>query len=395
MILDSDRLVRAVASGRRRGEHPTYRRVELRWVDLRRGRHLQTVSYDDRQAFTRNVEPAASAAVVSELLEQPYGNWHVETVDATLQLRATKKGDAQVHRSSAKGRLPDRDHDRHKARMIDPSDPFLRAVGISDAHGSIKPTKTSKYRQVEEFLRALEPVLPAAEDAAGDAPLRVVDLGCGNAYLSFAGYRWLTSVRGQDVRLVGVDVKAQARQRNSALAAEQGRESDIRFVEGTIDGVQLDEPPHVALALHACDTATDDALARAVRWRAPVILAAPCCHHDLQDQLRRAGSVPEPYGLVARHGILRERLADVLTDTFRATILRLLGYRVDVIEFVDSVHTPRNTLLRAVRTGAAPDAAAVHDYLRLVREWAVRPALADRLSDHLDAVTSSIEHRGV
>ncbi len=394
MILDSDRLVRAVASGRRRGEHPTYRRVEFRWVDLRRGRHLQVVSYDDRQAFTRNVEPASSAATIGEFLDEPYGNWHVETVDSTLQLRATKKGDAQVHRSGTEGRAPDRDHDRHKARRIDPSDGFLRAVGISDANGAIKPTMTSKYHQVEEFLRALEPVLPVAEQAAGDAPLRVVDLGCGNAYLSFAGYRWLTSARGRDVRLVGVDVKAQARRRNAALAADQGWDRDIQFVEGTIDGVQLDEPPHVALALHACDTATDDALARAVRWRTPVILAAPCCHHDLQDQLRRAGSVPEPYGLVARHGILRERWADVLTDTFRATILRLLGYRVEVIEFVDSVHTPRNTLLRAVRTGAEPDPALVGDYLRLVREWAVRPALADRLSDRLDIVSRSIEDRG-
>ena len=109
----------------------------------------------------------------------------------------------------------------------------------------------------------------------------------------------------------------------------------------------------MVLALHACDTATDDALARAVAWEAPLVLAAPCCHHDIAAQLRRTPT-PAPYSLLTRSGILRERFADTLTDAVRASVLRLVGYRVDVIDFVDSKHTPRNTLLRAVRTGAAP-----------------------------------------
>ncbi len=126
----------------------------------------------------------------------------------------------------------------------------------------------------------------------------------------------------------------------------------MSFVQGDIGTVELDERPDVVLALHACDTATDDALARAVTWDAPVVLAAPCCHHDVAAQLRRAPT-PAPYTLLTRSGILRERFADTLTDALRAAVLRMLGYRVDVIDFVDSKHTPRNTLLRAVRTGAA------------------------------------------
>ncbi len=384
-LLDSARLLRAVAAGRRKGARPDYRRAELRWVDLREGRRLQVVTYDERQAFTSNVGAEMAAAAVDDLLDQPYGNWHVETTGETVQLRVTKKGDAQVHRSRTPGPTdPARPHDRTKERLLDPADPFLRAVGISDERGRIKPSRRDKYHQVEEFLRALEPVLDTARAAAGAGPLRVVDLGCGNAYLSFAAYRWLTDRHGLDVRLTGVDVKTQARERNAALAESLGWAHAVRFLEGTIADAEVDPPPHVALALHACDTATDDALARAVRWRVPLVLAAPCCHHDVQRQLR-AGPTPEPYGPLTRHGILRERFADVLTDAVRASLLRMLGYRVEVVEFVESVHTPRNTLLRAVHTDSPPDPVQAAEYVALVSAWGVRPALHELLADQFDA----------
>ncbi|MGH8823509.1 MAG: class I SAM-dependent methyltransferase [Jiangellaceae bacterium] len=389
-LLDADRLVRAVAAGRRTGERPTHRRAELRWVDLRQGRLLQVVTFDDRQAFTSNVAGAEAETAVAQLIDEPFGNWHVETVDGTVQVRVTKKGDAQVHTSPA-GPDPveaDRTHDRLKSRLLDPSDPFLRAVGISDGQGGIRPGRRDKYRQVEEFLRALEPLLEHARAAVGDGSLRIVDLGCGNAYLTFAAYRWLTDRHGLDVALVGVDVKAQARQRNTELAHSLGWDDGIRFVEGTIEDFEPSDLPHVVLALHACDTASDDALARAVRWRAPVVLVAPCCHHDVQRQLL-GSPPPQPYGPLARHGILRERFADVLTDAVRASVLRILGYRVEVVEFVESAHTPRNTLLRAVRTGAPPDPVQVTEYMELIADWGIRPALHARLSDEVDAATAS------
>lgn len=386
-ILDPDRLVRAVAAGRRKGARPEYRRAELRWVDLRDGRRLQVVTYDERQAFTSNLTATAAADAVDGLLAQPYGNWHVETVSGTTQVRVTKSGAAQVHCDEST-RAVDRAHDRSKNRLLDPEDPVLQAVGISDKAGRVKPTRRDKYRQVEEFIRALDPVVSVAHDAAGGQPVRVADLGCGNAYLSFAAYRWLDR-RGVPTSLTGVDVKAQARERNTRIAAGLGWQSGMRFVEGTIGGAVVDPAPHLVLALHACDTATDDALARAIEWQSPVVLAAPCCHHDVQRQL--GGSPPPPYGPVARHGILRERFADVLTDALRAAILRLVGYRVEVIEFVDSAHTPRNTLLRAVRTGAPADPAQVREYLDLVESWQVQPALATRLGDRFDRVLAQVD----
>jgi SAM-dependent methyltransferase len=210
-----------------------------------------------------------------------------------------------------------------------------------------------------------------------DAPLRVVDLGCGNAYLTFAAHAWLSRVRGLPLRVVGVDVKEQARRHNAEVAERLGVSDEVTFVAAGIDDVVLDDAPDVVLALHACDTATDDALARAVGWDAPLVLAAPCCHHDVSRQLRDHPA-PEPYALLTRDGILRERFADTLTDALRAALLRTRGYRVDVVEFVGSKHTPRNTLIRAVATDST-SAAAGEEYAELTRTWQVQPRLAELL----------------
>jgi SAM-dependent methyltransferase len=388
-LLDADRLVRAIGSGRRRGESPRWRRVEVRPVDLASGPHLQLTTYDESQAFTRNLPPGSAAeAAVAELLNEPFGNWHVETSDAVTQLRVTRKGQAQVHVSRPEGDAPatTRTHDQPKQRMLAGDDLYLRAVGISDASGAVKPSRQAKYRQIDEFCRLLAGALDDAIDSgrlrqpSADDPLWVVDLGCGNAYLTFAAYRWLTGARGLPVRMVGVDVKEQAVQRNTELAAEVGASDGLRFVRGDIATADVDAAPDVVLALHACDTATDDALARAVDWQAPLVLAAPCCHHDLQRRLRSA-TPPTPYGLVTRHGILRERFADTLTDAMRAALLRTHGYRVEVVEFVASKHTPRNTMLRALRTGSSGDPDVAAEYASLTEQWGVRPRLAELLEE--------------
>jgi SAM-dependent methyltransferase len=386
-LLDPDDLVRAVASGRQRGAQPRWRRVELRYVDLKAGRHLQVTSYDETQAHTANHPVGgAASAVVDDLLDEPFGNWNVDTTRESLQLRVTKKAEAVVHVSApAAPAEASRDHDRDKERLLPADDPMFRALGLADAEGRLKPSRQAKYRQVEEFLRLLDTAVTQAIDKGHlrrpteDEPLRIVDLGCGNAYLTFAAHRFLSGVRGLPVRLTGVDVKEQSGEHNTAVARELG--VDAEFVTGSITGVELVEPPEVVLALHACDTATDEALARAVGWEAPLVLAAPCCHHDVAAQLRRAPT-PAPYAMLTRHGILRERLADTLTDALRATLMRLQGYRVDVVQFVESKHTPRNTMLRAVRTGAPVRGGSVRrEYDELVTTWGIRPRLGELLDD--------------
>ena len=390
LLLSQEQLLRAVGAGRRHGAPPpTWRRVEFRPVELKAGLRLQVTAYDDRQAHASNEAygPAAEAAV-DLLLAEPFGNWHVETTQGTVQLRVTKRGQAQVHRSGPPavpadpGAAPDRTHDRAKPRLLDAAEPFWRVVGITDAQGRVKPSRQDKYRQVEELLRALEPVVEPVATAAAAAgrPVGVVDLGCGNGYLTLAAYAYLRGALGLDARVTGVDVKAQSREHGTSAAAELGWSDAVTFVEGAA----LDAPVEgadIVLALHACDTATDEALARAVRWQAPLVLASPCCHHDVQRQIAAAAGPPAPYAGLVRHGILRERFADVLTDSLRAAVLRQHGYRVEVMEFVGSEHTPRNTLIRAVRTGAAPTPQQVAEYEALTAAWSVVPRLQTLLED--------------
>ncbi|MDQ1287546.1 MAG: hypothetical protein QG622_1111 [Actinomycetota bacterium] len=377
LLLDLESLVRAVAAGRRRGSEPVPSRVELRPVDLAAGRRLQAVlTVANSAPLTRNVTGDEAGRLVDEMLAEPFGNWHVETLDEVRQLRVTKKGQAQVHvaRTSRRDVLRRTGHDRVRQRLLDPGDPLFDALG-ADA---------DKRRQVDAFLRLLAPVAAraAARPIRAGRPLHVADLGCGNAYLTFAAHRYLLQQVGEaGVRTVGVDVRPDMVARNTELAERLGL-TGLEFVVGEIAGT--DPGPgdlDVVLALHACDTATDDALAVAVTRRAPVVLAAPCCHHDVQRQLaaRKAEGQgpPPPYGALTRHPILRERFADVLTDAVRAGILRLAGYRVDVVEFVDSRHTPRNALIRAEWTGARPDDVLRAEYDDLVTAWGIRPRLAD------------------
>jgi SAM-dependent methyltransferase len=418
-LLASSDLLRAVAAGRRRGstgspaadspQRAEVQRAELRPVALRSGVHLQVVTTDGLRPTTRNypVGSAEAEAALDELLTLPFGNWHVETADQVRQLRVTKRGQAQVHvaRTSRRDVAP-AGHDRPAEHLLPPDDELFTVLGAGG----------DKRRQVDAFLRQLAAVLerPAAAAAAAGRPLRVVDLGCGNAYLTFAAHRYLMS-RCEDlgltgVQTVGVDSRPDMVERNRRVGQQlsgsdsdgdpsggAGGSSSLSFVTSTIADADADadvRPPDLVLALHACDTATDDALAAAVRWRAAAILAAPCCHHDLQRQLlqgqRDGGPPPFPYGAVLRHPILRERWADVLTDTMRAELLRLLGYRVEVVEFVDSRHTPRNALLRAVRTAAAPTVAARDELAALVEAWQVRPELARLLEPELTAAAQRL-----
>lgn len=378
-VLDVDTLVRAVGAGRQRGHQPDPHRVELRPVDLKDGRHLQVVTHSGPQATTRNLVPAQAALVVDDLLALPLGNWHVETTTETLQVRVTKRGEAQVHRAATSRRdVVPRGHDRVKPRLIDPDDPLFTVLG-ADA---------DKRRQVDAFLRLLAPVVRKA--LPGDSPLRVVDLGCGNAYLTFAAHRYLAEQR-PGTTTVGVELRPELVERSAERADRAGLKG-LSFEPGAIADAPVggDGPssPDVVLALHACDTATDEALARAVRWQAPVVLAAPCCHHDVQRQLAAQSGAPGPfpYPALTRHPILRERFADVLTDALRAALLRLRGYRVDVVEFVDSRHTPRNAMIRAVRTAAQPTDEQVAEYRALVEQWQVTPALARMLDGDVTGV---------
>ena len=372
-------LVRVVLSGERRGMVPPAERIDIRPVLIKEKLMLQVASNDGRAVTTKNID--FDGTVILDLLDSGFANILVESTDSAISIRVTKKGEAQIHHEKV-SKTQDLAHDRKKERLLDPSDPYLIEVGISDSHGQVKPSRQDKYRQVEEFLRILAPALDSAISAGQiktpsiGSPLEIVDLGCGNAYLTFATHQYLIS-KGIPIHVTGIDLREQARERNTEIAKKLGIEKSIEFKAeeiARVGGSDVD----IAIALHACDTATDDAIAWAVKSNAGLVLVAPCCQHDLQSKLKE---IPEPWPLVTKHGILKERLVDILTDSIRAQILKLLGYRTDVIEFIGGEHTPKNLLIRGVKTEAKPEQIEIVRYQEMLKELRVVPALAERLGD--------------
>ena len=375
---DSSNLVRAVLSGRRRNMQTLHERIDMRPVLIKDVLHIQVSHSDGRQMTTKNYLPAKTP--FSELLRSGYANILIEGRQETLNVRITKKSEALVHRETSH-KEPELSHDRSKSRLLDPSDPFLIAIGISDSNGAIKPSKSDKYMQVDEFLRILAPTLTQAISAGHiqkptvEKPLSIVDLGCGHAYLTFAAHQYLRN-QGIPVRVIGIDIRTSARDRNNEIARQLGIETSIEFRAEEIADTTLTSAD-VAIALHACDTATDDAIAWAINSEAKLALIAPCCHHDIQAQMNE---VPEPWSLITRNGIMKERLGDLLTDALRMQIMKLRGYRVEAIEFVGGEHTPRNLMIRAVKTGAGADKNEEAKYEQMLTLWKVKPALASLIS---------------
>ena len=377
-ILDTSTFVRAVLSGRRRNMTVPFERIDIRPVEIKGVLHLQLMQNDGRATTTKNLLP--TALEVDQLLDSGYANIMVESTSQAYSIRVTKSGDAQVHteKRTSEQNLA---HDKKKDRLLDSNDPFLLEVGIADAKGVIKPSRQDKYKQVEEFLRLLSPALNAAIDAGqihkptSAQPLRITDLGCGHAYLTFAAHQFLMN-SGIPVVVTGIDVRTESRDRNNAIAQKLGITKTISFKAEEISKTTA-EAADIAIALHACDTATDDAIAWAVNGGAKLLLIAPCCHHDIQKQIDTA---PEPWGALTKFGLMKERLGDLLTDSFRAQLLRLVGYRVEVIEFIGGEHTPRNLMIRAVKTDAKPEQLDIDRYLEITAQWGVKPALEKKLS---------------
>ena len=368
----SESFVRAVLSGRRRNMQTEFERIDIRQVLIKDEIKWQVISSDGKKDITKNV---AADFNFSQLFESGYANLLVDTQDESYQVRISKKDEALVAISKVK-LSRDLSHDRQKMRMLPESNQVFKALDLSDLLGRIKPSKMDKYKQVDEFLRLINQTLDS--QLLPKDEINVVDLGCGHAYLTFAVQEFLTD-KYSKVLILGVDERQDSKQHNEKVAAKL--KVDAKFIAAKIADTP-DQKVDIAIALHACDTATDDAIYWAVKNDAKVIMAAPCCMHELQTQIKDS---PEPWELLTKYGLVKERLVDLITDSLRAQILKLLGFRVDIVEFIGGEHTARNILIRAVKTGAVPTDLDKQRYQQMINDWQIKPYLAQLLADELKA----------
>ena len=370
--IKSEHFVRAVLSGRRRNMQTEFERIDIKPVLIKEEIKWQIISSDGKKDITKNVEIDFN---FTQLFSSGYANLVVDTQTESYQVRISKKDEALV--SVSKVNLSrDLSHDRQKQRILAESNQVFKALDMSDLLGRIKPSKMDKYKQVDEFLRLISQTLDA--ELLKQDEISVVDLGCGHAYLTFAVGEFL-KYKYKKVSILGVDERDESKEHNEKVALKLKVEA--KFIAAKISDTP-NQVVDIAIALHACDTATDDAIYWAVKNNAQVIMAAPCCMHELQTQIKEA---PEPWALLTKNGLVKERLVDLMTDSLRAQILKLLGYRVDIVEFIGGEHTARNILIRAVKTKQSSSDIDKDRYQQMLSQWQIKPYLAKLLAAELKA----------
>ena len=365
---------RATFGGAVRGTPTEWVRVVLRPVELRGLPHLQFSYFDGKKDFAKNFTRPDAEAPLTVILQLGYAGIHLETTREEIDIRTTKKGKVFVGRKQTKEHAAAAEpHNRVKDVPLPEgrADKLLEVMGIATADGRVRPSMRAKFTQINEFLKHLTHTLDDAGLRSLGRPLDILDCGCGSSYLTLAAHHYLNDVLAIPARIIGVDVNEELIRKSTERAEKLGAVG-LNFACGRIGS--LDAKPDIVLALHACDTATDDAIAQTILSGAKLLLSVPCCHNHLNDSIRPEGPA-EVLRPILRHGILQQRTADLITDAFRALVLRIMGYRTEVVEFVSPEHTARNLMIRAIAGLPIGEPVFVNEYREMKRFWNVTPYL--------------------
>lgn len=321
------------------------KKVKVRPI-LKKGVLLfQCEEYRNNQVFHENYEADQAVTVLYAYVKQ-FRQMQLETKTVNYTVLVSKKGKATIQKKQKTGCVKEVNlcHNRSKRYILEEgiAVPFLQDLGVMTQDGKIVRTKFDKFRQINRFLEFIEDILPQFDQ---EKELTILDFGCGKSYLTFAIYYYLHALKQIDVRMIGLDLKKDVIRHCNELSEKYGYKK-LKFLEGNIaDYTGVDEVDMV-VTLHACDTATDFALAKAAGWNAKVILSVPCCQHEINKQIKNDVLAP-----ILKYGLIKERLAALVTDAMRAEYLEGQGYDAQILEFIDMEHTPKNILIRAVKTG--------------------------------------------
>lgn len=271
------------------------------------------------------------------------GELENEVFRATVLISKKGKITVKTKKNTGEKKNIDLSHNRVKKYILEEGIPvpFLVELGVQTKDGRIVKAKYDKFKQINRYLEFIRDVLPILPK---DRTVNIIDFGCGKSYLTFAMYYYLKVLQNYDIRVIGLDLKDDVIEKCNKLAEQFGYDSALKFIRGDISTFEGDYRPDMVVTLHACDTATDFALEKAVRWGASVILSVPCCQHEINKQISCKELEP-----VLKYGILKERMSALLTDAVRANLLEEMGYDTQILEFIDMEHTPKNLLIRAVK----------------------------------------------
>ena len=375
-VFGGEQLVSATLSEVRVKETGEVQRVTIRAV-LLRGKRVYQFEYQYAQKVQhRNLTASEAKALTRTLLSETFRQGLFTLADGSArQVSVNAQNKFAVRKKEAAAKTAALlTHDRQKNYLLAEDVPvdFLVRLGVMTTAGKVVAAKRDKFKQINRFLEMVDDV---AGSLPAKGPLKVIDFGCGKAYLTFALYYYLTVIKQKEVTLIGLDLKADVVEFCGKVAAELGY-SSLSFAVGDIESYQLEGTLDMVVTLHACDTATDDALVKAIEWGASVILSVPCCQHELFGQI--ASDTLRP---LLKHGILKERLTALVTDSIRASLLESAGYTVQILEFIALEHTAKNLLIRAVkRPGQSRLKAPSTEYEAFRDFWHIHPHLESALN---------------
>ena len=339
--LINETLIQAILSNAKNPDKAS--KVKLRPVRLKDELYIQETLYVGTKVLHSNLTITEAVDRICAYLEQDFKQTLIQTERAECTILISKKGKATVktkHKASAE--KVNLNHNRKKQYILDEGQkiPFLIDLGITNLEGKVVKAKYDKFRQINKYLEFIRDILPKLPTGR---TIRIIDFGCGKSYLTFAMYYYLHDMQGLPIEVIGLDLKADVISHCNELAKRYGFEA-LRFEMGDIAQFTGADSVDMVVTLHACDTATDYAIEKAVKWGASVILTVPCCQHEVNKQIQNDFLKP-----VLKYGLLKERMSALLTDAIRANMLESLGYDTQVLEFIDMEHTPKNILIRATK----------------------------------------------
>ena len=368
-------LHRILISGQRTGDGPS--KVRIRPVQLRGELYFQCQETRGTKEFHKNLKKEELIRRVLAWMEHDFRQLQLESDNGMGTVLVSKKGKVTVKWKACMNgtgqTLESLVHNRKKRYLLEEGIPvaFLCDLGVMTQEGKIVHAKYDKFRQINRFLEFIDDILPKLPK---DREITILDFGCGKSYLTFAMYYYFRELKKRDVRIIVLDLKDDVIRTCNGLAVKYGYDK-LKFYQGDIASYTGESKVDLVVTLHACDTATDFALAKAVAWDAEVILSVPCCQHELNRQIRCDKMAP-----VMDYGILKERMAALLTDGLRAKLLENAGYETQILEFIDMEHTPKNLLIRAVKKQQAKQ--GLPEELKECMEFFhVHPTLASLLTE--------------
>jgi len=378
---NEENIIYAIFSGVRKNVEKTFNKVTIKKVVIKNETKHHFEYFYDKNVEHKNLNNDETISEMSELIETYFKQAIIHTVESDYQVLVNKKGQSRILKKKPTRKFEVTSHNKKKNYILNEGDktPFLIELGIMTKDGKIVNSKYDKFKQINRYLELVSDCIPYLDK---NKTIRIIDFGCGKAYLTFALYDYLVLKMGYNVEIVGLDLKENVIKFCSDLAFKLHYD-DLRFEQGDIKGFNQFSNVDMVISLHACNTATDEALAKAVNWGAKVILAVPCCQHEFLKKIKNDKMIP-----MMKYGIIKEKLASLLTDSVRANVLEIMGYRTQVLEFIDMEHTPKNIMIRAFFDDNSNIQKVLKEYKQFKDEWQVSPyieeAFGKKLTDRLN-----------